>query len=279
MRGKWLKSAFTIIMIIALFTCIATTNGETRRTTLIETFFSNLVALPQKGYAYVKEFFAGNDTFFITIDELKEENKSLKKELKELEEKAIAYEEVFAENEVLKSHISLNGEYPDYSMVVADIISDSATNWEATYIINKGSTSGVLPGMAVICKDGLVGYVETTTSNTSKIISILDAGNSVSARVTRTRDEVVCKGTVSLATNQELKIINIPANMVLVEGDKLETSGIGGIYPKGIGIGKVTEVINKSNPLENEAIIKTYVDFNKLETVGVIIQKEVEEMQ
>ena len=99
----------------------------------------------------------------------------------------------------------------------------------------------------------------------------MDAGNSVSSRVSRTRDEVICKGSISSSEKQELKVMNIPMGTTLIEGDKLETSGVGGIYPKGISIGTITEVINKTNPIENEAIIKTEVDFGKLETVGIIV--------
>ena len=165
----------------------------------------------------------------------------------------------------------MSNKYPDYNVVVADIISKSNTNWEAIYVVNKGSNDGVKPGMTVIAEAGLFGYVETVTKNTAKIISVLDAGNSVSARITRTRDEVVCKGSISLLEKQQLKVINIPSGTVLMEGDKLETSGMGGIYPKGIGIGKVIEVVNKKNPIENEAVLQMYVDFDKVETLAIII--------
>ena len=113
--------------------------------------------------------------------------------------------------------------------------------------------------------------MENVSARTSKIVSILDAGNSISARVTRTRDEIVLKGSISSIEKEELKIINIPSGVALIEGDKMETSGLGGIYPKGISIGKVSQIIQKKNPMENEAMIKPSVDFDKLETVGVII--------
>ena len=125
--------------------------------------------------------------------------------------------------------------------------------------------------MTVITTDGLVGYVETVSKNTSKIISILDAGNSVSARSTRTRDSVIAKGNISLKDEGKIKITSIPIGVQFIEGDKFETSGMGGIYPKGIAIGEIESYENKTNPLENEAILRTYVDFNKLETVAIII--------
>ena len=271
MQGKWFKTIFSIIALIALFTCISLTNKVPRKTTLIEGFVSDVISLPQRFFSVAKAYVTSDDVYFADLESLKNENKVLKDKIAELEKMTIDYEQLIAENEVMRGHLKLADRYKGYNLVVADIISDSATNWEATYIINKGSKDGVKPGMTVITNEGLVGYIETVTNKTSKIISILDAGNSVSSRVSRTRDEVVCKGSVSSAEKQELKIMNIPMGTVLIEGDKLETSGVGGIYPKGISIGKVIEVVNKKNPIENEAVVKTNVDFNKLETVGIIV--------
>ena len=73
-------------------------------------------------------------------------------------------------------------------------------------------------------------------------------------------------------------MVNVPTGTTLIEGDKLVTSGMGGIYPKGITIGKVTEVVNKKNPMQNEAIIAASVDFERLETVGVIVYGVEEEL-
>lgn len=271
MQGKWIKTIFSIIAIIVLFTCIALTNNKPRKTTLLEGLASDIFSLPQRIYQNAKAYITSNDEFFADIDVLKKENEELKAKIEELQQMAIDYEQINAENDVLINHLKLADKYQNHELIIADIISDAATNWEATYIINKGEKDGIQPGMTVIAEKGLVGYVETVTKKTAKIISILDAGNSVSSRVMRTRDEVICKGSISSSEKQELKVMNIPMGTTLIKGDKLETSGIGGIYPKGISIGTITEVINKTNPIENEAIIKTEVDFGKLETVGIIV--------
>lgn len=274
MHNKWIKTILLTIVIIAIFICIGLTNSKPRKVTLIESIINDIVFLPQKIYTYSKEYLTSNDGFFVDIEEIKTENEELKQKVEELEAKVIDYEQLYAENETLKKQISLTEEYPDYKVVPADIISDSFTNWEATYVVNKGSKDGIVAGMTVIAENGLVGYVESVTNSTAKIISILDAGNSVSSRVSRTREIVICKGSLSLAEKQQLKVINIPLDTSLIEGDKLETSGVGGVYPKGISIGKVTEVLNKKNPLENEAIVELSVDFRKIETVAIIIDTE-----
>lgn len=273
-RGEWPKTIFKIVGVLLIFVVIGMTNTKTRNATITEVVFNKIIEAPQRIYRYVREYVSGNDNFFAQVDELKEKNENLQSRVKELEEKTILYEQIYAENQVLKSHLILSEKYPEYKAIVADVISDSTTNWEATYIVNCGSKQGVKAGMVVVAEDGLVGYVETVSDSTSKIVSILDAGNSLSARVTRTRDEIVCKGMMSLAEEQELKILNIPLDTILTEGDRIETSGVGGIYPKGIAIGKISEITYKNNPVENEAKVKTFVNFNKLESVAIIVSED-----
>lgn len=270
MQRERVKIFLKIIFIIAIFILINYTNGNSRKVTIFENVVTNLISLPQRFIVNAKNYTSENNEYFSNVERLQKENEELTQELKEINEKLLNYENLQAENELLKKHIKLANLYPDYSIVVADIITASTSNWEYTYTINRGSKDGIEPNMAVIAESGLVGYIESVTSNTAKVVSILDAGNAVSARVTRTRDTVISKGSLSLAEKRQMRITNIPIGVSLIEGDKIETSGLGGIYPKGILIGKVRSFEQKSNPVENEAIIESYVDFDKLETVAVI---------
>lgn len=274
MKGNFLKKFFIGIGVIILFLCIGLTNGKNRNVSAIEGFLSSIITIPQNGFKYIENWFSGNNTFFNDIEKLELENIALKEENEKLKNKMIDYEILASENQTLKEHSKLRESYLNYDVVIADVISDSASNWDEVYVVNKGSKDGIKPNMTVISTDGLVGYVETVSSNSSKIVSILDAGNSISARSTRTRDSVICKGNISLKDEGKVKVTSIPIGVELIKGDKLETSGMGGVYPKGIAIGEVESFENKVNPLENEAILKTYVDFNKLETVAIIISDE-----
>ena len=253
------------LAIIILILCIGLTNGQNRNVSAVESFFSAIIMIPQNGYKYLENFIAGNELFFSDIDKLKQENSELKEENEILKNKMIDYEILASENKTLKEQARIRDSYLDYSVVIANVISDSASNWDEVYVISKGSNDGIEPNMTVITTDGLVGYIESVSKNTAKVISILDAGNSVSARSTRTRDSVICKGNISLKDEGKVKVTSIPIGVEFIEGDKFETSGMGGIYPKGIAIGEIETFENKVNPLENEAILKTYVDFNKLE--------------
>lgn len=273
MRGERLRKFFLVIFIVFIFILIGFTNGNNRKVTIIESVLSNVVTLPQNGFTYLKNWITKDTDFFAQIDELKAENEELKKENNELNAKLINYEVVLSENTVLKEHVNLTESYPDYNVIVADVISESASNWEEVLVINRGEKDGVKPDMVVVAEEGLVGYVESVTNTTAKIVTILDPGNTVSVRTTRTRDSLTCKGNSSLSNENKVKLTKIPTDLVLVEGDKIETSGLGGRYQKGIPIGDVIKFTIKKNPVENEAIVKAYVDFNKLETVAIIVEE------
>lgn len=274
MKNQMLKRIFKIIAVIIIFICIGMTNEKARNVTVFEALVSNLATFPQKITNNIKNWASDDKDKMNDIENLKKQNEKLEGENKVLQEKLLDYEVLLSENKTLKQKAQLEGSYPDYEVVVANIIYDSMSNWEEIYIIDKGQKDGVEPNMAVITTEGLVGYVESTTENTAKVVSILDAGNSVSSRSTRTRDAVICKGNISLKDKDELKVTAIPMGVELVQGDKIETSGMGGIYPKGIAVGEVKEFLVKKNPTENEAILKTYVDFSRLETVAVIKRQE-----
>ena len=124
--------------------------------------------------------------------------------------------------------------------------------------------------MPVIANEGLVGHVISVTDSTAKVQTILDTSSAVTSIVGAARDTVVVKGNLENTTM--LKATYIPTSATILEKDKVETSGMGGIYPKGITIGTVKQVINTKNLTNRYAIVEPAVNFNKLETVLVIIK-------
>ena len=161
----------------------------------------------------------------------------------------------------------LTQKYSNYETIPAYIISKDISNYSKTFIINAGKNDGIEKNMTVISEQGLVGYVISVNDSTSKIQTIIDTSNSVTAKLTNAEDSIICKGSLN---DKKLKATYIPTNADISEGDSIETSGMGGIYPKGIVIGKVKEVINTQNILDRYAWIEPAVDFDRVETVLII---------
>ena len=122
--------------------------------------------------------------------------------------------------------------------------------------------------MPVISNEGLVGHVISVTDTTSKVQTIVDTASTISCTITTSRDTLIARGT--LEGDSILKATYIPTEATILESDKVETSGLGGIYPKGIYIGTIKKVVNTKNITDRYAMIQTAVDFKKLDTILVI---------
>jgi len=257
-----------IITIIILIIIVLLTNVETNKVSGLEKAFDTIVMPIQNSLVYLKNKIKGNDGFFQNIDKLKAENDDLKQKNSELEQKLREYEIIKSENETLKEYMNLKEKYSDYESIPGYVINKEISNFGNTLIINVGQKDGIEPNMTVISDKGLVGYIISTTNNTSKIQTIIDTATAVSATISTSRDSIIVRGT--LDENYNLKATYIPTDAKLLQGDTVETSGIGGIYPKGIKIGKIKEIVNTKNITDRYAIVETAVDFSKLETVLVI---------
>lgn len=264
-KGEVIGIVITIIVLILL---VILTNIENSNLSYIENVADKLVNPIQNGLTYMKNKLHGNSSFFTNINDLKTENEDLKEKNSDLEKKLREFETVKAENQTLKEYLNLTEKYSDYKTVAANVISRDISNYSKTIVINVGSKSGIKEKMTVIAADGLVGYVISVTDSTAKVQTIVDSSSNTSSILSSTRDSVVCKGV--LGENSLLKAVYIPTDATVAEGDTIETSGLGGIYPKGIYIGKVTKVINTTNLIDRYALVETAVNYNKLETVLVI---------
>ena len=140
-----------------------------------------------------------------------------------------------------------------------------------TMVINVGEKDGIQKNMTVISDKGLVGHVISVTNSTAKVQTIIDTASSTSSLISTSRDSIVCKGMLN--NDKQLKAMYIPMDATVSQGDTIETSGLGGIYKKGIYIGTVEKVENTTDLTNRYALVSVAVDFNKLETVLVITNK------
>lgn len=260
-----------IITIIILVLLVFLSNLKLESLSYIENAFSSVVMPIQTGYTYLKNKISGNSNFFVNLDNLKAENKELTYKNSELEKQVRELEIIKAENETLKEYLGLTQKYSNYNAIPAYIISKDVSNYSSIYVINVGKKDGIDVDMTVIADEGLIGYVISVTENTAKVETIIDPASAVTASMRGTDDSVVCKGSLE---DGMIKATYIPTNANISEGDIVETSGMGGIYPKGITIGKIKDVENTLNKLDRYAWIQPAVDFSKVETVLVILSGE-----
>lgn len=259
-----------IITIIILILIVVVSNMKIEDFSHVGEALSSLVMPVQNGITYIKNKISGNDTFFSDMADLKEENKELKEKNSELEKSLRELEIIKSENETLKEYVNLKDKYTEYTTVPGYVINKNTSNYSNVIVINIGENDGIAVGMPVIADEGLVGHVISVTSTTAKVQTLIDTSSAVSSVVGTARDSIVVKG--NLENSEMLKGTYISTTATLLEGDKVETSGLGGIYPKGITIGTVKQIVETKNLTNRYALIEPAVNFEKLETVLVIVQ-------
>ena len=261
-----------IITIIILIILVLLTNINNTKLRFFENITSSIISPIQNGLTYLKNKIGRNEEFFKNIDILKSENEELKKKNAQLEERLRELEIVKTENTTLKEYLNISEKYTEYKTKPAYVINRDISNYSRNIVINIGAIDGIKENMTVISGEGLVGHIVSVTENTSKVQTIVDTSSSTSCVLSTTRDNVVCKGT--LEDKSILKAMYIPIEATIIEEDSIETSGIGGIYPKGIYVGKVKKVISTKNIADRYIKVETGVNFEKLETVLVIVNND-----
>ncbi len=257
-----------IITIVILVLLVVLSNTELSSVSYLGNAINAIVMPIQNGYTYLKNGIAGNTSFFTNIEQLSDENEKLKQENSELEQQLRELEIIKAQNATLKEYLELTEKYTSYTTIPAYIINKDTSNYSATFIINVGTEDGIAENMIVIADKGLVGHVISVTKNTAKVQTIIDPSSAISITFGSTGDTAICKGT--LETNN-LRATYISTSAEILENDTVCTSGMGGIYPKGIMVGTVSKIENTKNITDRYATITPAVDFNKLETVLVIV--------
>lgn len=196
--------------------------------------------------------------------ELAEENEKLKLQIDELKSDNREYLSYKNENKRLKELLRLKDELAYLKPVAASVVSKDAGNWFNVFTVNVGENSGVNINDTVVDSKGLVGRVSQTGSNWAKIVTIIDYGHSVSGTISRTGDLVQVDGDLVLMKSGLCKMTIITEDADVIIGDTVFTSGIGGIYPKGLFVGTVTEFRNNSEGTGKYAVIKPDVDFQRI---------------
>jgi rod shape-determining protein MreC len=154
--------------------------------------------------------------------------------------------------------------------LVAQVVGEDATGWYKSIFVNRGSEDGVGCDMAVTVAQGIVGRVVKTTHDMSRVLLLTDPNLSVDCRVARTRDRGLLSG--SLERGCILRYINLKSG--IAAGDEVVTSGLDGVFPRGLPVGKIEKVRKGAQGLFLEALVTPAVDLSEIEEVLVILGRK-----
>lgn len=205
-----------------------------------------------------------------TRDELIEENNRLREEVNELVSQVISYDDLKKENEILRKYYGIKEDNPDYEIAVANVIRRDPNDDFYGFTIDKGSRDNVSINDPVITDNGLVGWISDVNVTTSKVTTLLSPEAKVGAMDQKSRDSGIATGSISLCDDGLLELSVISADNKIKPGDIVITTGVGGVYPPDIVIGKVAGLDYDEYDTTPYAIIKPYEDLKSITDVVVI---------
>lgn len=270
-RNKQTEILGGIVTAVILVLLIFLSNVETNKLSYLESAATTIINPIQRVITDLKNKIQGNSAYFSNMDSIIAENAELKEKNSELETKLRELEVIKAENTTLQEYMNLSEKYADYNTIPAYVINKDVSNYSSVLVLNVGTKDGIEEKMTVIADKGLVGNVISVSENTCKVQVIIDSASTVSCTISTTNESIICKGT--LENDQVLRASYIPTEAELIQGDTVYTSGMGGIYPKGIIIGTIKEIITTSNITDRYAKVEPAVDFSKIDTVLIIKEK------
>lgn len=200
------------------------------------------------------------------------ENEELKEEVAQLQQKIIELQ--FSQLELselreLSDALNYVTVEKTYHHVTADVISLDGSNWFNIFTINKGAAQGVVRDSVVVNGDGLVGRVLEVGDDWAKVIGIIDESSNVSFKIFRDQG-LNYLGVLDGDGMGGLEGYMLDPEAKISEGDLLITSGIG-LYPAGITLGKISEVVSDADSLLKKIKIQPSVNFKDIEKVLVIV--------
>ena len=204
---------------------------------------------------------------FSEYDELKKENEELKAQIAEMENDKYENSVLRDQNNWLKSYLDMKSYIPDVNITDAVVIARESGNYATVLTINKGYAHGLKKNMPVITEDGVFGSVSECGIDWAKVVSIVETASAVSVYSERTGVTGVVSGDTELRTDGYCIMTYIASNADIKVGDKIFTSGNGGVYPAGLLIGEVSEISADETTRTLSAVIKPSVDFKNSEDI------------
>jgi rod shape-determining protein MreC len=202
---------------------------------------------------------------------LEKENQALKRELQGLKLQMNRYREAELANERLRALLNFKKSIAT-PLLPAQMVAFDPSGWFQTILIDKGRDDGVVLDMAVVSAEGLVGRVIGVGKHHAKVLLILDGNSAVDAYIQSSRARGVLVGL-----GRELCLLKyVQRNEEVKVGDKVVSSGMGGVFPKGLLVGTVQEVVRGSSGLFQRVEVEPAVNFSRLEEVMIVTQPPAE---
>ncbi|SFA38797.1 rod shape-determining protein MreC [Parageobacillus thermantarcticus] len=271
------KRLILLLVSIIILVALIGFSLKDRELTWPEQFVKDTTGFVQLIFHKPAQFVAG---FFENVNDIRntyKENKLLKARLEEYVTLETQVQTLKKENERLRALLNKKESLRDFIPIQATVIGRNPDRWQETIIVNKGEQHGVKKDMAVITPEGLVGKVQHASQFTStvQLLSALDQKNRISAYV-QGNENVFGLIEGYDEKRRALLLKRIPFDAKIEKKQKVLTSGLGGVFPKGLLIGEVMEVVPDQYGLTKMVYVKPAANFYDIDDV-IIVKRKIDE--
>ena len=222
----------------------------------------------QRAVRWPFERVAGGWGEYVALVDVGRENAAFRERVATLEEENLQLREALVESGNLERLAALRSGF-EAQLMPARVIGRDVSPYFRSLLLDRGRSGGVLSGMPVVADRGLVGLVTATTPSAARAMLLVDRRAAVDAVVERSRALGIVRGTGSASLEFEFLMRSADVK----SGDVLLTSGVGGVYPKGLRIGVVGPVHAQKGALVHTARVVPSVDFGQLEMAFVLLER------
>ncbi len=194
------------------------------------------------------------------------ENEALKRNLRAAAEKNKDKIEVELSNSRLRNLLNLK-QSMNLEMVACEVIAKDPSSVFKTVIIDKGESDGLKVGLPVVAPEGIIGQIIQTAYHYAKVLLVIDGNSAVDAMVQRTRARGMVKGGSQGICRLDYVLWKDDVQI----GDVVISSGLDGVFPKGLRLGSVSDIVRQHSGIFQDVSVRSFVNFEKLEEVMVLL--------
>jgi len=265
-RTRPFKQLLFISTSVFLFGILALSFMGRREFTLPHKLIFDILGTAQIGVTGVINYGGNVWANYINLIGLKKDNDRLREEIESHHAITSNYREAIATNIRLKKLLKFKETMPPPT-ITARIIGRDPSQWFKTFSIDHSSSDGVIKGMPVVTVEGVVGKILDGGNSRAKVLEAIDPNSAVEVLIQNTRTQGIIKGT-----GTGYRLFYVPKSNEVNKGDLLVTSGLGGLFPKGIPVGIVSSVVSNRRGMFLDIEAEPVVDFSRLENVIVIMK-------
>lgn len=267
-----------IIIIVTILAIFSFSLKEDRQLNKFESLIKDTVTSIQKVVSYPFNWLFNKIDDYKELVNIREKYQELLPEVDRIDSLTAENIELRKQLEAMKEELNINYTINSYEFLNATVISRNITYWYNTITIDKGSYNGVEVGMPVVNSDGLIGKIVSTTTFTSdvKLLTTSDTNNKISIAISSGNNKLYGLIKDYNYNTNSLEVEGISNTETVSIGDYVYTSGLGGVFPSGILIGKVSKITTDEYDLAKIINVNPIADFNNINYVAILKRKELE---